>query len=121
MTQVQSASGLKPARSVTAGAYTCSFRHRWGLHLLVPSPLGLIPARSVKYRANFDGSSRYRDCSGGLRVAGAGAHVVGSLYRGFDCGGQLRCGNRIAGLRVTDPGTKHHADDVTIWAQQRSP
>ena len=56
-----------------------------------------------------------------VRVAGAGAHVVGSLYRGFDCFGQLRCGNRIAGLRVTDPGTKHHADDVTIWAQQRSP
>ena len=42
MTQVQSASGLKPARSVTAGAYTCSFRHRWGLYLLVPSNIGRI-------------------------------------------------------------------------------
>ena len=32
-----SSTGLTPARSVIDGAYTCSFRHRRGLHLLVPS------------------------------------------------------------------------------------
>ena len=113
--------GLQPARTVTAGASTCSNRHCWGFNLLEPSLLGLQPARTVTSWPNFDGSSRSKDRAP-ARTVTAGASTCSNRHRwGFNLLEPSLLGQILtvsAGLRVGRV-MRHHATAPCNGTMQR--